>query len=197
MKTPATFIDKLKNIIMKEYGTVTDDLGNEICGVIDYYGNAKALVEEVKFQGEEHPYLRVIPLYDKEGKPHGQQKYIMRPEIRDENDQIIQEEDARYIDGIILGNQIETLKTEGVIVEALMGNVNALDDYSYLYRIEKIRNKRAENERIFEGLNLVKLLLEAKKFDEAVLAYKETFGVEPGVEVLKNLFSFKIEGLKE
>ena len=197
MKTPAIFIDKLKNIIMKEYGTVTDDQGKDIYGVIDHYGNAKTLVEEVKFQGEEHPYLRVIPRYDKEGKPYGQQKYIMRPEIRDENDQIIQEEDARYIDGIILGDQIETLKTEGVIVEALMGNVNALDDYSYLYRIEKIRKNRAENERILEGLNLVKQLFEAKKYDEAVQAYKQTFGVEPGIEVLKNLLTIKLDSRNE
>jgi hypothetical protein len=197
MKTPEVFIDTLKSIIMKEYGTVTDDQGNEIYGVIDHYGNARALVEEVTFQGETLPYLRVIPPYDKEGKPHGQQNYIMRPEIRDENDQIIQEEDMRYVEGIILGNQIVTMKTEGVIVEALMGKVNALDDYSYLYRIEKIRKKRAENERILEGLNLVKELLNMKKFDDAVLAYKETFGVEPGIEVLKNLFSFKVETVAE
>jgi len=197
METPEVFIATLKDIIMKEYGTIIDELGNEISGVIDYYGNAKALVEEVTFQGDERPYLRVIPRYDKEGNPYGQQQYIMRPEIRDENDQITQQEDARYVDGIILGNQIVTMKTEGVIVEALMGKVNALDDYSYLYRIEKIRKRKAENERIFKGLDLVEKLLDAKKFDEAVLAYKETFGVEPGIEVLKNLFSFKLETVAE
>ena len=197
MKTPETFIGTLKNIIMKEYGTFTDDQGNEINGVIDHYGNAKALVEEVTFQGDTRPYLRIKPPYDKEGQPYGQQKYIMRPEIKDVNDQITQEEDARFLDGIILGNKTITLKTDGVIVEALLGKSNALDDYSYLYRIEKIRKKRAENERILEGLNLVKQLLEAKKYDEAVRAYKESFGVEPGIEVLKNLFSLKLETSKE
>ncbi len=197
MATPDAFIATLKNIIIKEYGTITDDQGKEISGVIDYYGNARALVEEVTFQGNNLPYLRVIPRYDDEGAPNGQQKYIMRPEIRDENDQITQQEDGRYVDGIILGNQIVTMKTDGVIVEALMGKVNALDDYSYLYRIEKIRKRKAENDRILEGLNLVEQLMDAKKFDEAVLAYKESFGVEPGIEVLKNLFSFKLETVAE
>jgi len=197
MSNPTDFIEVLKKMIMYEYGIIKDDQGNEIGGIFDHYGNNEALVEEFTPSGEETPYLRVKPPYDKEGNPYGQQKYIMRPEIRDENDKIIQQEDARYVNGVILGSNKITMKTDGVIVEALMGKVNALDDYSYLYRIEKIRKKRAENERIFQGLNLVNGLLKEKKYDEAVLAYKETFGVEPGIEVLKNLFSLKLETLKE
>ena len=197
MSNPTDFIEVLKKMIMYEYGIIKDDQGNEIGGIFDHHGNRRALVEDITLSVEEPPYLRAKPPYDKEGNPYGQQKYIMRPELRDENDKIIQEEDARYVNGVILGSNKITLKTDGVIVEALMGKVNALDDYSYLYRIEKIRKKRAENERIFQGLLLIKELLKVKKFDEAVLAYKECFGVEPGIEVLKNLFSIKLETLKE
>ncbi len=145
-------------------------------------GNPKALIEEVT--GPAGSYVRVKPPLDKKGNPYGQQVYYMRPEKLDSEGNIIQEADIRYLDGVILGNKLITLKTDGVIVEALMGKVNALDDYSYLYRIEKIRKKKMENERINAGLSLVKQLVETDKFTEAVQAYKQTFGVEPGIDVI-------------
>ncbi len=180
------FLEELKNMIKDEYGKV-----------YDYYGKSRALIEEFNPYGEEPPYLRVKPPLDEKGEPNGQQKYIMRPEKRDDQGNIIQKEDARFVDGIILSNKILTMKTDGVIVEALMGKVNALDDYSYYYRIEKIRKKKMENERIIEGLNLVKELLKDKKYDQAVIAYKQTFGVEAGIEALKNIFSLKLETLEK
>lgn len=181
MNAPTTFLEEFKTIIKNEYMHVKD-----------YRGDSPALIEEANDGSGLRPYLRVKPSLDKDGSPYGQQDYKMRPK-KEKDGKIVQEADIRWLDGIILGSQKITMKTDGVIVEALMGKVNALDDYSYLYRVEKIRNKRAENERIIQGLNLVKALLSEKKYNEAVQAYKQTFGVEPGIDVLKNLFSFKLE----
>ena len=196
MADPTVFMGVLKKMILDEYGIIKDDQGNEIGGMIDHHGNLRALAEEFTPSGDESSYLRIKPPYDKEGNPYGQQKYIMRPEIK-ENDKIIQQEDARYVNGVILGSNKITMKTDGVIVEALMGKVNALDDYAYLYRTEKIRRKKVENDRIADGLLLVKELMQANKHNEAVKAYKQTFGVDPGIDVLRDLFTFKLESKKD
>jgi len=182
-------------IIKTEYGSSKDDQGNLVGNMLDYQGNLQALVEEAT--DNVGKYLRVKPPFDKEGKPYGQQQYHMRPEKTDSNGNVIQEADIRFLDGVILGSQVLTLKTDGVIVEALMGKVNALDDYSYAYRTEKIRKKNFENQRIEVGLNLVKELMQAGKLNEAIQAYKQIFGVEPGIDVLKDLFTVKLETSKE
>lgn len=185
MNDPTTFLEEFKTIIKNEYMHVKD-----------YRGESLALIEEVNDGLGTRPYLRVKPSLDKDGNPYGQQFYQMRPE-KEKDGKLVQEADVRWVDGIILGTQTITMKTDGVIVEALMGKVNALDDYAYLYRTEKIMRKKMENNRIKEGLLLVKQLVEANKYNEAVLAYKQTFGVEPGIDVLKNLFTFKLESVKD
>ncbi len=186
MKNPAEFLEEFKTIILNEYANVDD-----------YHGRPQALIEDVSKGPGGRSYLRVKPTIDEEGNPYGQQEYFMRPEKKDKDGKIVQQEDVRWLDGVILRNQTITMKTDGVIVEALMGKVNALDEYSYLYRMEKIRKRKFENERIIAGLSLVKQLVKNDKFNEAVQAYKQTFGVEPGIEVLKNLFSFKLESTKD
>ena len=174
----------MKGVLLKEYGSLAD-----------YQGNPKALIEEVTEDTES--YLRVKPPLDKNGNPYGQQEYYMRLEKLDSEGKIIQEADKRYLDGVILGNKSITMKTDGVIVEALMGNANALDDYSYNYRLEKINKRKFENKRIEVGLELVQELLKVGKHEEAIRAYKETFGIEAGMNILKDLFSIKLESLKE
>lgn len=186
MKNPATFLPELKKIILDEY-----------TNVYDYHRIPQALIEEVNDESGTRPYLRVKASIDKEGNPYGQQKYLMRPEKKDKDGKIVQQADERWLDGVILKNQTITMKTAGVIVESLMGKVNALDDYAYLYRTEKIRRKKVENDRIADGLLLVKQLMQANKHNEAVLAYKQTFGVEPGIDVLKDLFTFKLESPRD
>ncbi len=175
----------LRNIILKEYGRIYDDQGKPIDmqgHVFDYQGNPRALVEEINLPDENISYLRVIPPLNGKGEPLGQQNYVMRQKTED------QPEDIRYLNGVILVREVITMKTDGIIVEALMGRANALDDYSYDYRVEKILKKRYENDRIKLGLKLVKQLIKEGQYDQAIKSYRETFGVEPGLEVIKELF---------
>jgi len=179
----------LKSKILEAYGRIYDELGNpiEIQGnVIDYLGKSRALIEEIDLKDGNRPYLRVIPPLNGKGEPLGQQDYIMRQKTSDH------EADIRYLDGIILANESITMKTDGVIVEALMGRVNALDNYSYNYRREKIRNKKYENKRIKTGIDLVEKLIDKKEYEKAIIAYKETFGVEPGIDAVKGLFTYQM-----
>ena len=57
--------------------------------------------------------------------------------------------------------------------------------------------KKFENNRIKAGLLLVNQLVKANKYGEAVQAYKQTFGVELGIEAMKNLFTIKMETQSE
>lgn len=156
--------------------------------------------------GNNLEYIRVIPpierIFEENGKKVkkkvGQQKYTIREKVKDEDGNIIQPEDVRYVDGIIIGKKVLTMRTDGIIVEALLGQANALDNYSLEARKEKIRQERIENnlnevniQKILAGVNLVNTLVEDKNFDKAITAYKEVFGVQEGmkylIEVINNL----------
>lgn len=174
---PEKVEEKLREYILGEYSHV-----------MDYNGDAHTFLEEKALNS--YKYLRVIPPGEKEMEIDGKtrlvytnkQKYIMRPEIRDNNDNITQKEDARYVDGIITGHKIITMKTDGIIVESLLGKAEALDEYAVESREETVRHKQLENERIKMGIEIIQALIKSNKFEEAEKAYNQIFGKPEGVK---------------
>ena len=57
------------------------------------------------------------------------------------------------------------MKTDGVIIESLLGQANALDDYAVKSRTEEVRKKRYANEKIKLGVKIIKSLIIEKKLD--------------------------------
>jgi hypothetical protein len=58
------------------------------------------------------------------------------------------------VDGVILRATVVTLPTDGVIVEALLGQGEALDDYSSALQNETVREKRVASDRVAADVEL-------------------------------------------
>ncbi|MFX1317408.1 MAG: hypothetical protein ACFE9T_16215, partial [Promethearchaeota archaeon] len=186
--------EKLRKFILAEYSQV-----------FDFQSNPIQFLREMTIKGsnnEEFKYLRVIPPTEKEEIINGekikvkigQQKYIIREEAKDESGTIIQSEDFRYVDGIITGRKVLTMKTDGVIVESLLGQVNALDKYALDARREKIREETLENnlklvnvEKIRTGLDIIKGLIANNQYDKAIEAYERFFGMKESLKTITEI----------
>ena len=101
--------------------------------VIDYEGDAHKLVEDYKPFADEAAYLRVR---------------------KNEFEQVYQDETGNKftVPGIITAVNKHTLRTDAVIVEAVLGQGNALDPYSETLQDEAVRTKKLGNDSL-EGAN--------------------------------------------
>ena len=188
--------DKLRGYILAEYKTV-----------FDFQGTRQELVEEVTLNGsngDDLKYIRIVPpterIVEQDGEEVklkvGQQKYIIREEVKDENGNIIQPEDYRYVDGIIVGSKVLTMRTDGIIVESLLGQANALDSFAIDARREKIKEESYENKlklanvaKIRAGVRLINELIDKNQHDKAITAYKKIFGVQEGLRYFGEIFN--------
>jgi hypothetical protein len=87
------------------------------------------------------------------------------------------------VDGIILSTRTVVLRTDAVIVEALLGQANALDDYSIGLQDERVREKQLANDA-------ASLSLEERKARLGIVASKD----ETAAMVWSTIFT---EGLVE
>jgi len=186
------------NIPNKSHKEIFDDIKQKILkeytNIIDYQGTSKSFIEEIG-SGNGNTYLRVIPPRNINGSKTGQQEYIIREEKRNQNGDVIQSRDIRDIDGIIISNKVITMSTDGIIVEALLGQANALDDYALESRKEiieddKLKNtlKKTEINKTEIGIELIRNLLKNNQILEAVEAFKNIFGVEESIKHYADLF---------
>lgn len=93
--------------------------------VVDHRGETRTFVEAHQPFADEPAYLRVVP--------------GLASRYEDETG------NAFTVPGIITRAQKLTLRTEGVIVEALLGQGNALDPYSMALQDEAVRARTLEN----------------------------------------------------
>ena len=170
----------IKTKILHEYSTV-----------LDYQGSQKPLIEDIS-NGNGGKYLRVKPPREVNGSVSGKQEYYMRQAKAD------QPPDIRYLDGVILSNKILTMRTDGIIVESLLGKANALDAYSRDTRKERLRNHalindklEIENMKIETGIRIIKDLIEKGQFELASTLYREIFGVQEGLDLLEEILGAK------
>lgn len=73
------------------------------------------------------------------------------------------------VDGIILSARSVVLRTDAVIIEALLGQANALDDYSIGLQLERVREKQLANDA-------VALEIEERRARLGILAAKDATG---------------------
>ncbi|MBA7694092.1 hypothetical protein ES703_102694 [subsurface metagenome] len=182
-KDPITVYSELKSSFLDEYSNV-----------IDYQGESQKFLEEYNptpVESTRSPYLRVIPSREVNDEIIGRQKYV----IREANAELNLREDVRYVDGIIISNKVFTMKTDGVIVEALLGQANALDTFMLDARKEKIREEKYENnlkkaqvQKLMTGIKIINALIADGRHDDAITAYKEIFGIEQGIKIFSEIF---------
>ena len=78
---------------------------------------------------------------------------------------------AITVDGIILSARTVVLRTDAVIVEALLGQANALDDYSIGLQLERVREKQIANDA-------AALALEERRARLSIVAAKDKAAAE-------------------
>jgi hypothetical protein len=76
------------------------------------------------------------------------------------------------VDGVVLSERELVMATDSVVVEALLGQADALDSYSHDLQIEAIREKRLANDKLEAALRIVQK-------GDAVQAglYQQGFGI--------------------
>lgn len=172
-------IDILTILILEEYGEGK---------ILDYLGHPKTFVKEIIVPEDAqtddevlYKYLRVINPEDE----FATSEYVIREETE------THPRDIRYINGIIIGANVISMKTDGIIVEALLGKSNALDKFALDARKEKINQEKYQNElrkvqfqQINLGINLIEKLIAEDKIEQAVEAYKSIFGLKEGLKSL-------------
>ena len=168
-------LNLLASTILEEYGPEK---------IIDYLGIKRKLVMEIENSKDKTKYLRVIDETD----PEGMSEYALRRKS------VNIERDIRLVDGIIISVKKFSMKTDGVIVEALLGESNALDVYAIQLRTEKIREEmyrndltKAQIQKINVGIDIIKNLIENNQFEKAVTAYKEIFGMKESLKAISKV----------
>ena len=134
MEVPISQLDDLLDSVVVESAEkrneIRDAILAELGNVFDYQDNPHAVIED-----------RVLP--DNTGAPLGDRYHRVRRDI------ISQYQDPATgfgvdVPGIILGATTSVLRTEGVIVEALLGQGEALDEYAKELQILEVRRREAE-----------------------------------------------------
>jgi len=82
------------------------------------------------------------------------------------------------VEGVIMSAQKNTLRTDGIIVEALLGSANALDEYSTSLQLEAIKEKELKNEILRKELEKASLFLKIiqDKDSQKSTLIREIFG---------------------
>lgn len=130
-EVPLPDMDRLLDtyIVPERREEVRTAILNELKLVRDYRDNVVPVIEEVSYPGSpSHKYWRF------------------------RKDVVSRYEDAATgleidVPGFIIGDRKLVMRTDGVIVEALLGQANALDDYSTGMQAEKVRAERLANDR--------------------------------------------------
>lgn len=107
-----------KDVMRKE---VRDTIRGILDNVFDYQDTSQSLIEEVTLGQGPATYLRV------------------RPEL------VTRVGDRVTVPGIVLSAETNVLRTDGLVVEALVGQGNALDDYSEGLQEEQVRARHLAN----------------------------------------------------
>jgi hypothetical protein len=174
------------------YAKVISEYGDG--AILDYLGSPRSLIKEVIIPEDAqsatditHQYLRVIT-----------------PEEGNTSSYEMREGDIRIVEGIIIRTNKITMRTDGVTVEALMGESTALDNYALESRREVIKKDmldntvlQAEVDKVQVGVEIIKNLIEGGQLDKAVNAYKEIFGMQEGLKSITDIIGYRTAELEK
>lgn len=157
----------LSDVIEEEHRQdVKDHIKQELQNIIGYDGETYSIVEEDEIAGQ--PYLHI----DK-GEPHEYTDPRVDPDVEEDQQPI-------RVPGVILEVDRNTMRTDGVIVEALLGKGEALDAYSQGLQSAEVRSeqlKNAEKQARVKRQKLARKLVENGDEDE-VERYNKLFGLD-------------------
>lgn len=132
LEVPLPDLDRLLEtyIVEAKRATVRAAILDELKYVRDHQGNTHAVIEEVNYPGPGNAkYWRFKPdLVSQYADPTTGSSFA--------------------VNGLIVGVQKQVMRTDGIIVEALLGQASALDDYSVSLQNEKIRTQKLDNDRL-------------------------------------------------
>ncbi|CCF16873.1 hypothetical protein BLGI_4842 [Brevibacillus laterosporus GI-9] len=120
---PLTQLDDLLEEVVKdtEREKVRQGIIDELTHIFDYQDNVSTIIERKKLPESEEYYYRV--------------KKEMTSTYK-----------GKTVPGIILSAKENVMRTDGIIVEALLGHGDALDAYSHGLQDETVREKKLANE---------------------------------------------------
>ncbi|MFD0670085.1 Ig-like domain-containing protein [Cohnella sp. GCM10027633] len=158
-------------IVADKRNEVRNSIINQLMNIFDYQDRHHRFVEDKPFKdanGNDIPlsnYLRVKKEYVSTYNDEASGTKISVP-------------------GIILAANRHVLRTEGVMVEALLGQGEALDDYSRNLQTETVRERNLRNSLLEQEIKLKQLALEiVENRDEAAAKLYSTINLPPVVEV--------------
>jgi Big-like domain-containing protein len=125
-------LQTLLDDFVKEPETVRQAIEDQLTSIIDYEGN---FVDD---------FVEEMELKDRTGAPlQPRRKYwrVNPKKIKEESEYTDETGNRFRVPGIILSANKYVMRTDGVIVEALLGQGDALDDYSHGLQDEAIRAK--------------------------------------------------------
>ena len=88
--------------------------------------------------------------------------------------------DTRSIDGLITNKSSVVLRTDNIIVEALLGQADALDPYASALQALDLEKRDADRRKVSDALGLVQA---AGGNDEKIAAWQKLFPDDPDVEI--------------
>ena len=136
-------------IVPSRRESVREVILDELKYIPDYQDNLQSFVEEKSFTDEKRKKIFHQTRIRKDLKSEFKEKGF-----------------AIQVPGIILAVSRNTLRTEGIIVDSILGQGNALDDYSESLQKETIATQRLQNE-------LLQLQIEREKLLQGILERKD------------------------
>ena len=135
---------------------IKEGIIDHLCFVIDYKGDIVPFLESKTFNFPN-------PIYPDDPKRTLNAKYI-----RVKSDMVSTYENEasnlkKEVPGIIVSAQLNVMRTDGIFVEALLGQGDGLDTYSHGLQDETVREKQLANElrdKEIEKLRLANLIIE-------------------------------------
>lgn len=125
--------------------------------VVDYRGHVKNPLEKVTEQGRSYHRFR-FPTDPSRGNPFYPNEDVPVP-------------------GIVIGKSTHTLRTDAILMDALLGHGIALDNYTLGMQQEDLRKRQLENQRMELALKII-----STGDEDKARAWRTLFGSEPGAE---------------
>jgi len=148
-------------VIQTKHAEVKEVIETEISSIMDYLGNNPIAVDEQGTVVNNRKFIEEVERKDKKGTAAGsywrfaKDLFSVYPNPGGSS--------IKEIPGIILGVTKNTMRTDGVMVETILGGGDGLDAYSHAIQDEKTRGAKLENDVRQLGIDIVKALAPDKK----------------------------------
>lgn len=134
-----------------------DIIHNQLCNINDYLGTKHSLIEQVtqEYTNCINPKSNI-----------GSQKYVRLKHLS-------QEYKGKTVNGIIMDVTHRIMRTPSVIVDALLGQGEALDCYNQRLQVAATQNAELENTKLSQAIKVIDGI---ERPDEQAKNYKKVFG---------------------